>query len=119
MRYNAASVTSFLPSEIDRRFWGQKSVHCESEPKQSVMYKLHSPTIGIVNSGDKRVAITVPADAVIETLSEDLENGIVEVVWDGRSIRMFAVDLHERGEVVAREAQKVDSASASKAKSAS
>jgi len=83
------------------------------------MYKLHSPTIGVVSSGEKRVAITVPADAVLDVIREDLEKGSVEVVWDGRSISMFAVDLHERGELVSREAQKADSTSASKAKAAS
>jgi hypothetical protein len=107
------------PSEMDRRFLRSKGVDSSLRSRLTfVKYKLHRPTIGVVNDSDKRVAITVPTEAVLEVVRENPTDGTVEILWDGRSISMFAVDLEARGDVVAREAHKVDSKAASKSNTA-
>jgi hypothetical protein len=47
-----------------------------------------------------RTAVTVPAGAVIKVTSgpsrED-DTGTVSVLWDGRTVAMFAIDIRSRG----------------------
>ena len=46
----------------------------------------------------KRTAVSVPAGATIEVLSGLAHGDVsVEVVWDGRTVVMFVVDVTERG----------------------
>jgi hypothetical protein len=70
------------------------------------MYKLRTATIGVLNGKEKRVIITVPADAVLELTGENLADGTVDVIWDSQCITMFAVDLQERGHLIARNAKR-------------
>jgi hypothetical protein len=69
------------------------------------VYKLRTATIGVENDNGKRVALTVPEDAVLEIISEYLADGMVDVLWNDRRISMFAVDIEERGEPVRRGAK--------------
>ena len=46
----------------------------------------------------KRTAVSVPAGATIEVLSGSAHGDVsVEVLWDGRTVVMFAIDVTERG----------------------
>ena len=70
-------------------------------------FRLDRPTFGIESTEDSRVAVTVPANAVIKVLSgprpEDMR--MVDVLWDGRTLTMFAQDIRERcKEIVTRAA---------------
>ena len=68
-------------------------------------YRLTTATIALLVSGDgKSRSMQVPAEStitVLEGLTEsDIPNRQVQVQWIGKRLRMFAVDLLERGERV-------------------
>ena len=73
------------------------------------MYKLRTPTIGVCNDNGKWVTIKVPADAVIEVTGEDPIKGTVDVLWNDLRIRMFTIDVQERGDVLDRHPQRARS----------
>ena len=68
-------------------------------------FTLAIPTIAIDTAGDKRAAVTIPAEALVEVISgprsEDL---MIDVLWKGRVVLMFAVDLEERGTEITEKA---------------
>jgi hypothetical protein len=70
------------------------------------LYRLRSATIGIRNEHNKWVTVTMPEDALLEVAQENAADGTVEVLWDDKCVRMFAVDLQERGNLVQPSAQK-------------
>lgn len=63
--------------------------------------RLSRATLAIANRDGKNVAVTVPAGAYIEVADLSTANRLVEVEWEGEMVQMFAVDVHERGELVA------------------
>lgn len=59
---------------------------------------LSRQTIAVALENGKRIAIMVPAEAVIEVLPGFKERDVtVEVMWSSLQITMFAVDVEERG----------------------
>ena len=70
------------------------------------MYRLRTPTIGVVNDDGKRVLITVPADALLEVTKENVADGTLDVIWNDRRISMFAIDLQQRGDLVKRRSRR-------------
>ena len=62
-------------------------------------FKLSNPTMALDIVDGKRVAITVPTGAVIKVVSGPSGEGdrLVDVVWDGRTVAMFAFDVNVRG----------------------
>lgn len=66
-----------------------------------MLYKLRRPTTCILETdGEKSVALTMPADALVEKSGPIPSGGMVEVIWDNQTVSMFAIDLHERGKLV-------------------
>jgi len=57
--------------------------------------------------GETRIAISLPEGSIVtlQLAEQELPAGLVEVMWDGKPLLMFAVDLRERAERV-REARK-------------
>jgi hypothetical protein len=66
-------------------------------------FRLNEETIGVETWGRKRLATLVPAGSVITVASgpNPEDTRMVDVLWDGRKISMFAVDIENRGEQVA------------------
>jgi len=62
------------------------------------MYKLNSPTVGIVNESDKWIAVAIPAGAVVDVIAENVAEGSVDVRWNDRCVNIFRVDLDQRGQ---------------------
>jgi len=62
-------------------------------------FKLESPTLSIESSNGKRQASLVPAGAIIKVVSGPTSEGdrMVDVIWDGKIVTMFAVDVNVRG----------------------
>jgi hypothetical protein len=58
---------------------------------------LKIPTLAV---DSKRVAVMMPIGAVLNVLSESVDGKMAQVVWDGRPVAMFAIDLAERGREV-------------------
>jgi hypothetical protein len=64
-------------------------------------FLLKTPTLAIHTQGGHRVALTVPEGAMIRCVIEPPEGDqLVTCVWDGKEIKMFAIDILERGRLI-------------------
>ena len=70
-------------------------------------FKLSTPTLALETLEGKRVATTVPAGTTVKVVSGPTQGDrMVDVLWEGRVIVMFAIDVNERGtEITDREAE--------------
>jgi len=59
---------------------------------------LKIPTIAV---DSRRVAVMMPIGAVLDVLSESVDGKMTQVIWDGRPVAMFTIDLEERGRQIA------------------
>lgn len=62
------------------------------------VFKMNDATLGILSTGDhQRIAVRVPKGATITLLDGDV-NGtrFVDIEWDRKTLRMFAVDIRDR-----------------------
>ena len=61
-------------------------------------FKLTTATVAIDSHEGKRVIITIPADTTVKVVSGPTTGDrMVDVLWEGRIVVMFAIDLKERG----------------------
>ena len=61
-------------------------------------FTLARATLSIEMAGSKRTAVEIPAGAIIKVVSDpDNGGGVLDVLWDGRIISMFLVDVEARG----------------------
>ena len=62
-------------------------------------FKLENPTMALDVIEGKRVAITVPAGSTIKVVSGPTTESdrLVDVMWTGRTVAMFAYDVSVRG----------------------
>ena len=65
-------------------------------------FKLERPTVSVERLDGHRKAVTLPAGAIIKVLSGSMGDGdrMVEVLWEGRTLAMFAVDVNVRGTAI-------------------
>lgn len=65
-------------------------------------FRLDRATLAIDTVDGKRRAVTIPAGTVLKVVSGPTDgNGMVNVLWDGRTLEMFAVDVDGRGTEIA------------------
>jgi hypothetical protein len=61
-------------------------------------FTLKKSTIAVDVINGKRTAIMIPAEGIVTVLPGANKNDrTVEVLWEGRMVVMFAVDVTERG----------------------
>jgi len=61
-------------------------------------FKLERATLGVETVDGKRLAVTIPAGSIVMVLSGPKNgDGIVDVLWEDRTLGMFAVDVDVRG----------------------
>jgi len=60
-------------------------------------FQLEKATLAVEAIDGKRTAVTIPAGAVIKVVSEPKDDGLLRISWDGRTLKMFAVDVDIRG----------------------
>ena len=61
-------------------------------------YQLGTSTLAIDTVEGKRIAVTVPAEAIIKVLSGSSDGSqLVDVLWEGRMVVMFGIDVRLRG----------------------
>lgn len=68
-------------------------------------YLLGKATLAIELVDGERKLHTVPTEAVIEVLSgpaDRRDDALVKVLWNGKIVSMFAVDVDKRGMLLAR-----------------
>lgn len=65
-------------------------------------FRLKRTTLSIETVGDERLLVMVPTGSVVIVVSGPLpdDGRMVDVLWDGRALVMFAIDLQVRGEEV-------------------
>jgi hypothetical protein len=60
--------------------------------------RLKVDTLAIDARSEKRIAVTVPAGAIIKVIRGPLpDTDMFEVRWNGKVLRMFAQDIQRRG----------------------
>ena len=60
-------------------------------------FRLNAPTIALFFEEGRHVARTIPQGAVIQVNSFE-GNKLIEVLWEGKTVLMFAQDVRARGE---------------------
>ena len=62
-------------------------------------FKLQKPTLALETVNGKRSATAIPNGAILKVVSGPSGEGdrLVDVLWEGRTVAMFVVDLKERG----------------------
>ncbi len=63
------------------------------------LFELTAPALVLVVCDGKREAIRAPAGAILKVVSgpSSVDDRMVDVLWDGRVVVMFAIDLAARG----------------------
>jgi hypothetical protein len=62
-------------------------------------FKLENPTMALDVIDGRHVAVTIPTGSTIQVVSGPTGEGdrLVDVVWEGRTVAMFAYDVSVRG----------------------
>jgi hypothetical protein len=61
-------------------------------------FKLRTSSLAIETVNGQRIAVTVPAEAIIKVVSGPCDGGqLVDVLWEGRIVVMFGIDLDLHG----------------------
>jgi hypothetical protein len=69
-------------------------------------FKLETTTLVIGEANGKRVAVEIPAGGVVQgSCCAPPRDGdrMIDVLWEGRTLVMFAIDLERRGTEVSEE----------------
>jgi hypothetical protein len=62
-------------------------------------FKLDKTTLAIGDANGKRVAVTIPAGETVELIADPSpRNKMVDVLWEGRMVAMYTVDLKQRAQ---------------------
>ena len=65
----------------------------------AIAFRLKQDTIALDTTAHKALAITIPKGAIIQAVHPLIGNRI-DVIWEGRTVSMFAEDVRDRGETV-------------------
>jgi len=61
-------------------------------------FKLERATLAIAVAEGRRKAVAIPVGAIIKVVSGPTpRDRMVDVLWDGKTVEMFAVDVDARG----------------------
>ena len=61
-------------------------------------FKLDKTTLAIGNANGKRVGVTIPAGDIVKLIADPSPgNKMVDVLWEDRTVAMYAIDLKWRG----------------------
>jgi hypothetical protein len=61
-------------------------------------FKLEKSTLAIGEANGKRVPVTIPAGDTVKLIADPSPgNKIVDVLWEGRTVTMYARALKQRG----------------------
>jgi hypothetical protein len=69
-------------------------------------FRLKVPTIGLALVDDKRVAVPIPAGSIVVVSSGPRPHDMrmIDVLWEGQTLTMFAEDVQKRGKEIATNA---------------
>jgi hypothetical protein len=67
-------------------------------------FKLEIATLAANDLNGKLALTTIPAGGIVKVVADPGDGaGMVEVLWEGRTFLMFAIDLERRGTEVSEE----------------
>jgi hypothetical protein len=68
--------------------------------------RLKVPTIALALIDHKRVAVRIPPDSIltVSSGSRPQDMRMVDVLWEGQTLAMFAEDVQKRGEEITTKA---------------
>jgi hypothetical protein len=70
-------------------------------------YRLKVPTLAIMRQNDLPITVMVPLGGIVHVTADALdENRLVDVEWKGKTLKMFTLDIYQRGELVERQGTK-------------
>jgi len=61
-------------------------------------FRLNTPTIALFPGDGRHAAHTIPKGALIQVEAAFDGKNLIEVVWEGKTVLMFAQDIRARGE---------------------
>jgi hypothetical protein len=63
------------------------------------IFKLRTPTIAILPENNRRIVMTIPANAVVTLMVGNIDkDGFVHIRYRNQCLVMLAIDLRSRGE---------------------
>ena len=66
-------------------------------------FKLRNPALAIEIVNGIRLRVTIPTRTILKVISGPIDGDqMVDVLWEGKRVRMFAVDLITRGTEIPR-----------------
>ena len=68
-------------------------------------FKLEKTTLAIGDLNGKPVAVTIPAGDIVKLIADPSAAGnekMVDVLWEGRTVAIYAIDLKQRGSRLGR-----------------
>jgi hypothetical protein len=71
-------------------------------------FQLQRPTLAIEEMDGRRTAVTLPSGAIVTVVCGPTGPGdrMVDVLWEGRTVTMFEVDVNIRGAQLAEKSAK-------------
>ena len=64
-------------------------------------FRLTLSTLAIqASDGGRRTPVRLPKGATVQVVGKAVDNRLVDVLWEGRIVKMFPQDIKERGEKV-------------------
>jgi hypothetical protein len=85
----------FLVLESDLRRRGE---FCPRRAMHKERFRLEKETLAMGDENGKRVAVTIPAGDIVKLVSKPSPwDKMVDVLWEGRVVAMYAIDLKQRG----------------------
>ena len=63
------------------------------------LYRLDTPILAILPlENGQKIPVTIASDQVVRLISTGKEKGLVNVLWEGKTLLLFMQDLQSRGE---------------------
>jgi hypothetical protein len=66
-------------------------------------FKLNSPTLAIREENDHRTMMTLPEGALLTFVGDIGARGFIQILYDNKTLIMFAEDLRTRGLLVLKQ----------------
>jgi hypothetical protein len=61
------------------------------------LFRLQRPTLSLDCHAEKPKLTTIPMDAILRAVSAKSADGLVDVLWNGHRLSLFAIDIERRG----------------------
>jgi len=104
VEFRATLSTGTRSAPLDKKAVGLVPTEGSSRRRTSVFtgkrFRLSTSTLGILSENGERIAVQILKDAVVEVTSGPRpdDERMVDVVWKGKTLTMFAQDIRDRGE---------------------